>query len=142
MIAQTPLLAESGLKQLEQGLGSRVYGFLVWRIKWTSRAYMAVSQNGGPQHEPQHQNIMIYILGTPKKVPLILGSPHIVVNTDGTCSARTSSIGLLRNSLMLANAIGNSTTFYTTDVGVSYATESHWQNTGFTQPSRLTWIGS
>ena len=34
--------------------------------------YMVVSQNKGPQ------NTIVPIIGTPKKVPPILGNPHIV----------------------------------------------------------------
>ena len=36
---------------------------------------MVVFLNRGPQYEPQ--NTIVLIMGTPKKVPLILGNPHI-----------------------------------------------------------------
>ena len=36
---------------------------------------MVVSQNKGTQYRPQYT--IVLIIGTPKKVPLILGNPHI-----------------------------------------------------------------
>ena len=36
---------------------------------------MVVSQNEGAQYRPQ--NTIVLIIWTPKKVPLILGNPHI-----------------------------------------------------------------
>ena len=43
---------------------------------------MVVSQNRGPQYEPHYT--IVLIIGTPKKVPLILGNPHI----QSRCEAR------------------------------------------------------
>ena len=39
--------------------------------KYILYPYMAVSKMGGPQH------IVVFIMGTPKKVPLVLGNPHM-----------------------------------------------------------------
>ena len=39
---------------------------------------LVVAQNGEPQYRPQ--NVIIRIMGTPKKVPLILRNPHIDLN--------------------------------------------------------------
>ena len=36
-----------------------------------------VSQNRGPQYEPHYT--IVLIIGTPKKVPLILGNPHVYI---------------------------------------------------------------
>ena len=38
--------------------------------------HIIVSLNKGPQYRPQYT--IILIIGTPKRVPLILGNPHIV----------------------------------------------------------------
>ena len=38
-------------------------------------AYVVVSENGETQHRPQ--NALVLIIRTPKKVPLILGNPHV-----------------------------------------------------------------
>ena len=39
----------------------------------TMEVYMVVSLNRGPQYRPQ--NATVLIIGTPNKVPLILGNP-------------------------------------------------------------------
>ena len=44
---------------------------------------VVVSQNGGPQYE-LHSTIVL-ISGTPKKVPLILGNPHVQNTPEGSC---------------------------------------------------------
>ena len=42
---------------------------LAWKV------YMVLSQNRGPQYRPIY--IIVLHIGTPKRVPLILGNPHI-----------------------------------------------------------------
>ena len=59
-----------------------------------------VSQNRAPQYRPQ--NIIILIIGTPKKVPLILGNPHMEsLNIHGsmTSMAPMKSFETLWNSM-------------------------------------------
>ena len=64
---------------------------------------MVVSLNRGPQYRPQ--NTIILIIGTPKKVPLILGNRHIGIilpcsllrTNELIHSIRTWSIGCFGN---------------------------------------------
>ena len=45
---------------------------------------MVVSQNKGTQYRPQ--NTIVLIMGTPKKVPLILGNTHMIpIRDNGHC---------------------------------------------------------
>ena len=50
---------------------------------------MVVSQNWGPQYRPQIT--IVLIIGTPTKVPLILGNPYIK-NTKILCFCRPHSL--------------------------------------------------
>ena len=53
-------------------------GVMLHLLHELTKAQMVVSQNRGPQCRPQ--NTIILIIGTPKKVPLILGNPKIVTS--------------------------------------------------------------
>ena len=53
------------------------------------REQMVVSRNEGPQYSPKY--IILLIIGTPKKVPLILGTPQI---TTAAIDAKTGELGV------------------------------------------------
>ena len=44
-------------------------------LKYIPYTYMVVSLNKGPPYRPQYTTVLI--MGTPTKVPLILGNPHM-----------------------------------------------------------------
>ena len=60
---------------------------------------MAVSQNRGPQYRPQ--NTIRLIMGTPKRVPLILGKYHVAADEESQAARRHNATSHLQLAVLI-----------------------------------------
>ena len=69
--------------------------------------YMVVSQNRGTQKQ-RPQNTIVLIIGTPKKVPLLLGNPYILSRAwSFGCRVSRPRVALTLSTMGAAIIIGS-----------------------------------